>query len=171
MSNVKKSNTSTMDEVHKKFNLTQWGSHTIRSILRRNMKIIKNAPKHILWSFWRFSVTIICDIEFDLRVCKSHYIEVIPHQVPHTNIKVICWVRYPTSPKNFKVIRQKVPYLPKKFKVIHQDVPYAPKKFKVICHKVPYTSKKCQSNSLRCTYLPKKFQSNSSRCTLPPKKN
>ena len=141
MSNVKKSNTSTMDEVHKKFNLTQWGSHTIRSILRRNMKIIKNAPKHILWSFWRFSVTIICDIEFDLRVCKSHYIEVIPHQVPHTNIKVICWVRYPTSPKNFKVIRQKVPFLPKKFKVIHQDVPY----------------------------LPKKCQSNLSRFTLPPK--
>ena len=72
-------------------------------------------------------MTIICDIKFDLRVCKSHYIEVIPHQVPHTNIKVICRVRYPTSPKNFKVIRQKVPYLPKKFKVIHQDVPYTPK--------------------------------------------
>ena len=27
------------------------GSHTIRSILRRNMKMIKNAPKHILRSF------------------------------------------------------------------------------------------------------------------------
>ena len=25
-------------------------------------------------------MTIICDIKFDLRVCKSHYIEVIPHQ-------------------------------------------------------------------------------------------
>ena len=31
MSNVKKSNTLTMHEVHKKINLTQWGSHTMRS--------------------------------------------------------------------------------------------------------------------------------------------
>ena len=72
MSNVKKSNTSTMDEVHKKFNLTQWCSHTMRSILRWNMKIIENAPKHILWSFWRFSVTIISDIKIDVRVCEPH---------------------------------------------------------------------------------------------------
>ena len=125
MSNVKKSNTLTMDEVHKKFNLTQWGSDTIRSILRQNMKIIKNAPKHILWSF---SVTIICDIKFDLRVCKSHYIEVIPHRVPHTNIKVICWVRYPTSPKNFKVICQKVPYLPEKIQSNSSGCTLHPKK-------------------------------------------
>ena len=75
MSNVKKSNTLTMDEVHKKFNLTQWGSHTNRSILRRNMKMIENAPKHILWSFWRFSVTIICDIKFNLRVCEPHCVK------------------------------------------------------------------------------------------------
>ena len=75
MSNVKKSNTLTVGEVHKKFNLTQWGSHTIRSILRRNMKMIENAPKHISWSFWRFSVTIICDIKFNLRVCEPHCVK------------------------------------------------------------------------------------------------
>ena len=59
MSNVKKSNTLTI-EVHQK------------------KKFQSN-----------LSVTIICDIKFDLRVCKSHYIEVIPHQVP-TKFKVIC---------------------------------------------------------------------------------
>ena len=53
MSNVKKSKTLTMDEFHKKINLTQWGSHTMRSILRWNMNIIKNVQKHILWTFWR----------------------------------------------------------------------------------------------------------------------
>ena len=42
ISNVNISNTLTMDEVHKKFNLTHWGSHTMRSILRWNMKIIEN---------------------------------------------------------------------------------------------------------------------------------
>ena len=61
-------NTLTMDEVHKKFN-------TMRSILRWNMKIIKSVPKHILWSFWRFSVTIICDIKIDQRVCQPHCVK------------------------------------------------------------------------------------------------
>ena len=39
------------------------------------MKIIENVLKHILWSFWRFSVTIICGIKIDLRVCEPHCVK------------------------------------------------------------------------------------------------
>ena len=40
MSNVKNSNTLTMDEVHKKIKLTKGGSNIKRSILRSHMKVI-----------------------------------------------------------------------------------------------------------------------------------
>ena len=76
MSYVKKSNNLTVDEVHKKFNLTQWHSDTKKSILRQNMKIIEKCSKCILWTFWRFSVTIICDIKIDLIVSEPHCVKI-----------------------------------------------------------------------------------------------
>ena len=100
-----------MDEVKKKFNLTQWGSHTIRSILRWNMKIIKNAPKHFLWSFWRFSVTTI-----EKYPTSQKNFKVIHQDVPY-------------FPKKIEVICHKVPYTQKNVKVIRQDLPYLPKIF------------------------------------------
>ena len=65
-----------MDEVHKKY---IWHNevHTMSSILRWNMKIMENAQKHILWSFSRFSVTIICDLKIDLIVCEAHCLKFI----------------------------------------------------------------------------------------------
>lgn len=67
-----KSNTLTMHEAHKNFNLTEWGCIIIQSILRWHMRIIKIAQKHIIWTFWRFSVTTICEVKIDLTMCEPH---------------------------------------------------------------------------------------------------
>ena len=75
---------------------------------------------------------------------------------------------YPTSPKNFKVIRQDLPYLPKIFQSNLSRCTLPPKKFKVICQDVPYPLKYRSNSSSSTTH---KYQSNSSKGTLPPKKN
>ena len=74
MSNVKKSNTQTMEEVHKKNKFTQWGSHILMSILTSNMKVTKIVQKHFLCTFLGFLVTIICDIKIDNTMCEPHYV-------------------------------------------------------------------------------------------------
>ena len=55
MSNIKRSNIWTMEEVHTKSKLTQWwGSHILMSIFMSDMKVIKIGQKYLLWSFWGF---------------------------------------------------------------------------------------------------------------------
>ena len=76
MSNVKKSNTQTMEEVHKKKKFTQWGSHILMSILMSNMKVTKIVQKHFLCTFWGFLVTIICDIKIDISMCEPHFMSI-----------------------------------------------------------------------------------------------
>ena len=72
----KKSNTQTMEEVHKKINWHKWGSHILTSILMSNMKVTKIVQKHFLWTFWGFLVTIIWDIKIDINMCEPHYVNV-----------------------------------------------------------------------------------------------
>ena len=74
MSNVKKSNTQTMEEVHKKYKFTPWGSQIMMSILMSNMKVTKIVQKHSLCTFWGVLVTIICDVKIDINMCEPHYV-------------------------------------------------------------------------------------------------
>ena len=74
MSNIKKSNISTMEEVHTKNKFTQWCSHILTSILMSNMKVTKIFQKHFLCTFWGFLVTIICDVKIDINMCEPHYV-------------------------------------------------------------------------------------------------
>ena len=74
MSNVKKSNTQTMEEVHKKNKFTWSGSHILMSILTSNMKVTKIVQKHFVCTFWGFLVTIIYDIKIDISKCEPHYV-------------------------------------------------------------------------------------------------
>ena len=72
MSNIKKSNVQTMEEVHKKNKLTSWSSQILTLILTSNMKVTKIAQKYFLWTFWGFLVTIICDVKIDINICEPH---------------------------------------------------------------------------------------------------
>ena len=63
MSNVKKSNTWTMEEVHKN-KLT----YILTSILTSHIKVIKIGQKYFLWTFSVFLVTIICDVKIDVNM-------------------------------------------------------------------------------------------------------
>ena len=73
MSCIKKSNSLTMEEVHKKyFDTIRFTQMT--SILMSHMiatKIHQNV--HIKY-FWPIVMTIICDIKIDINVCEHHYI-------------------------------------------------------------------------------------------------
>ena len=44
------------------------------SILMSNIKVTKIVQKHFLWTFWRFLVTIICDVKIDISMCEPHYV-------------------------------------------------------------------------------------------------
>ena len=73
MSNVKKSNTWTMEEVHKE--IINWHNevHTYwHQILMSNMKVTKIGQKYFLCAFWRIFVTIICDVK--INICEPHYV-------------------------------------------------------------------------------------------------
>ena len=72
MSNIKKSNTQTMEEGQKKNKFTQWGSHILTSILTSNIKVTKIVQKHFLCTFWGFLVTIICHVKIDVNMCELH---------------------------------------------------------------------------------------------------
>ena len=70
MSNVKKSNTWTMKEVHKKNKLT----HILMSILTSHMMVTKNPQNVHRKCFWTFSVTFIFDIKIDINTYEPHYV-------------------------------------------------------------------------------------------------
>ena len=71
---MSKSQTQTIEKVHKKNKLTKWGSHILMSILTSNMKVTKIVQKHFLCTFWGFLVTIICDVKIDVNMCEPHYV-------------------------------------------------------------------------------------------------
>ena len=73
MSNVKKSNTWTMEEVHKKISW-QWGSHILMSILMSHMMVTKNPQNVHRKCFWTILVTFIFDIKIDVNMCEPHYV-------------------------------------------------------------------------------------------------
>ena len=178
MSNVKKSNTLTMDEVHKKFNLTQWSSHIKYHTPQKLIKVIcfkvpyPPPPKKkfkVIYHQVPYPQTYQTNLSSTTKICaptKSKYF-VVKYHTPQQIIKVIC-SKVPYLLKNIKLIYHQVPYTPKNIKIIHCKVKYPPP-HKISKCKVPYLAKKFQSNSSRCTLLPKKFQSNLSICTLLPK--
>ena len=74
MSNVKKSNISTMEEVHRKNKFTQWCSHILMSIFTSSMKVTKTGQKYFLWIFWGFLITNIFDDKIYINMCEPHYV-------------------------------------------------------------------------------------------------
>ena len=72
MSNVKKLNTWTMEEVHQKNKLTQWGSQILTSILTSHMMVTKNPQNVHRKYFWAILVTFIFDIKIDVNICEPH---------------------------------------------------------------------------------------------------
>ena len=76
-SNVKKSNMLNMNEVHKNFNLTQWDSHTLRSILMPYMMITENLQKLHKICFGAFSMIFIFHLKIDLIVCEPDCVKLI----------------------------------------------------------------------------------------------
>ena len=74
MSNVKKSNTCTMEEVHKKIN---WHNevHTYwTSILTSHMMVTKIPQIVHRKCFWTILVTFIFDVKIDVNMCEPHYV-------------------------------------------------------------------------------------------------
>ena len=75
MSNVTKSKMLTMNEVHKKINLTQWGSHTLRSILMLYMMVTENLQKlQKIW-FGAFLMIFIFHLKINLIVSECHCVK------------------------------------------------------------------------------------------------
>ena len=72
MSNVKKSNTWTMEEVHKKNKLTQWGSQILTSILTSQMMVTKNPQNIHRKYFWAILVTFTFDVKINVNICEPH---------------------------------------------------------------------------------------------------
>ena len=72
MSNVKKSNTWAMEEVHKKINWHKWGSHILMSILTSHMMVTKNPQNVHRKCFWTILVTFIFDVKIDINMCEPH---------------------------------------------------------------------------------------------------
>ena len=72
MSNVKESNTFTMQEVHKKID---WHNevHTLMSILTSHMMVTKNPQNVHRKCFWTILVTFISDVKIDVNMCEPHY--------------------------------------------------------------------------------------------------
>ena len=74
LSNVKKLNTYTMEEVHKKNELTQWGSHILMSILMSHMIVTKNPQNVHRNYFWAILLPFIFDIKIDINMCEPHHV-------------------------------------------------------------------------------------------------
>ena len=74
MSNVKKPNTWTMEEFHKKNKLTWWGSHFLMSILMSYMMVTKNPQNVHTKCFWTILVTFIFDVKIDINMCEPDHV-------------------------------------------------------------------------------------------------
>ena len=74
MSNVKKSNTWTMEEVHKIINWHNEVHTYVMSILMSHMMVTKNPQNVHRKCFWTILVTFIFDIKIDVIMCEPHYV-------------------------------------------------------------------------------------------------
>ena len=77
LSNVKKSNTETMEEVNWKKNLTLWCLDIMRSILTSHLKVIKTPQNVHKMCFWCVLMTFICEVKIDLIMSRHHYVKSI----------------------------------------------------------------------------------------------
>ena len=64
-----------MNEVHKNFNLTQWGSHTLRWILLPHMMVTENLQKLHKICFGTFPMIFIFHCKIDLIECEPHFVK------------------------------------------------------------------------------------------------
>ena len=71
---VKKSNTWTMEEVHKKINWHNEVHKILTSILMSHMMVTKNPQNVHRKCFWTILVTFIFDVKIDVNMCEPHYV-------------------------------------------------------------------------------------------------
>ena len=76
MSYIKKSNNSTMEEINKG-NLTQWGSHIMRSILMSHIMVIKNPQNVHKICLQLVLMTFICDIKIGIIMYEPHCVQLL----------------------------------------------------------------------------------------------
>ena len=69
---VKKSKQLNYGSGSQEINLTQWGSHIMKSILMSHMMVIQNPQNVHKVYFEIILMTFLCDIWIGLIVCESH---------------------------------------------------------------------------------------------------
>ena len=74
MSNVKLSNTWTMEEVHKKKEIDIMRFTHIYINLMSHMMLTKNPQNVHRKYFWAILITFIWDVKIDINMCEPHYV-------------------------------------------------------------------------------------------------